>query len=85
MNGQIWAQLFGFLIAIALILLGIVFNRQDVKELRLELRAELSQLRGDMNHEISQLRSDMNHNFMEFYRTLGQHDAKIDNLEKRRG
>jgi hypothetical protein len=72
MNGQVWGQLFGFLIAIALILVGIIFNRQDVKELRLELR-----------EEISQLRSDMNHNFMEFYRTIGQHDVKIENLEKR--
>ncbi len=68
MNGQTWGQLFGFLIAIALILASIIFNRQDVRELRTE---------------IGQLRSDMNRNFMEFYRTLGQHDARIDNLEKR--
>ncbi|MFZ0311449.1 MAG: hypothetical protein WAL85_01960 [Candidatus Korobacteraceae bacterium] len=65
MNGQIW----GFVIAIALIMLGIIFSRTDAKELRAE---------------ISQLRTEMHTNFVEFYRTLGQHDAKIENLEKRR-
>ncbi|HUI82765.1 MAG TPA: hypothetical protein VL240_00995 [Candidatus Binatia bacterium] len=63
-------NILGFVIAIALILAGILFNRQDNKDLRGALEA---------------LRNDMNKNFFEFYRTLGQHDARLDNLEKRSG
>jgi len=63
------ANILGFAIAIALILAGILFNRQDYKELRATVEA---------------LRSDMNKNFYEFYRTLGQHDPRLDNLEKGR-
>ena len=49
-------SIFGFAIAIALILAGILFNRQDNKDLRATVEA---------------LRNDMNRNFFEFYRTLG--------------
>ena len=62
-------NLIGFAVAIALILAGILFNRQDYKELRATVEA---------------LRNDMNKNFYDFYRTLGQHDARLDNLEKGR-
>jgi uncharacterized protein YoxC len=82
MNGQIWA----FVIAIALIMLGIIFSRTDSRELRTELRTEMLQLRTEISQlrtETSQLRT-MHSNFTEFYRSLGQHDIKIENLEKRR-
>lgn len=59
---------------IALIAAGILFNRQDYKDLRAEI--------GTIRTDITQLRADMHREFLEFYRTLGQHDAKIENLEK---
>jgi hypothetical protein len=34
--------------------------------------------------EITSLRSEMYREFEQFYRTLGQHDAKIEALEKQR-
>ena len=71
-----------FGITIALILAGILFNRQDAKELRSEIgtfRIELGALRT----ELGALRTEMHREFREFYRTLGQHDAKIEVLEKK--
>jgi hypothetical protein len=72
------------------IILGILLNRSDVRELRTEMRAEIRGLRGEMTSEISglrseiaNLRSEFHHEFREFYRTLGQHDVRIENLEKR--
>ena len=69
-NVAMAGNILGFAIAIALILAGILFNRQDNKDLRATVES---------------LRNDMNRNFFEFYRTLGQHDARLDNLEKRNG
>ena len=68
------------------IILGILLNRSDVKELRVEirgLRGEMTSEIGALRAEIANLRSEFHHEFREFYRTLGQHDVRIDNLEKR--
>lgn len=78
------------------ILAGILLNRQDVNNLRAEVRADISSLRaelqahtGSLRNDINSLRADMvslrdemHREFREFYRTLGQHDARIDALEK---
>jgi len=90
MNAQLWIQVWGFVVAILLILAGILFSRQDVKELRLEvssLRSELhselgrvqADLRSELGGKIDRLQADL----AQFYRTLGQHDVRIENLEKR--
>ena len=56
-----------FAITLVAILAGILLNRNDVKELRAELRAEIGTvrgeigtLRGDVRGEIGTLRSDIN-------------------------
>jgi hypothetical protein len=61
------------------IILGILLNRGDVRDLRSEMRSKI----GGLRTEISHLRSEFHREFREFYRTLGQHDVRIDNLEKR--
>jgi hypothetical protein len=50
------------------IIAGILFNRSDFQ--RLEGR-------------IDAMQAEMHQEFREFYRTIGQHDARLDNLEKR--
>ncbi len=75
MNTEMWIQIWGFVIAIILILAGILFNRQDVKE----LGGKIDRIQSDLAGRIDRMQSDL----AQFYRTLGQHDARIDNLEKR--
>ena len=80
MNVQVWIQIWGFVIAIALILAGILFNRQDVKELRSELNGQINGLRSELGGKMDRLQADLT----QFYRIIGQHDARIENLEKGR-
>lgn len=73
-------------IPVLVIILGILLNRSDVKELRAALAAESASLRSEIastRTEIANLRSEFHQEFREFYRTLGQHDIRIDHLEKR--
>ena len=76
MNAQMWIQIWGFVIAMILILAGILFNRQDVKE----LGGKIDRIQTDLAGRIDRIQTDL----AQFYRTLGQHDARIENLEKRR-
>jgi predicted nucleic acid-binding Zn-ribbon protein len=76
------------------ILGGILFNNQALArvETRLDgrldrvenemrdVRGEIKDLRGD----VTSLRSEMHREFEQFYRTLGQHDARLDNLQSDR-
>jgi hypothetical protein len=55
-------------IGIIAIIAGILFNRSDFQ--RLESR-------------IDAMQAEMQREFREFYRTLGHHDARLDNIEKR--
>ena len=50
-----------------------------------DFRGEIRDLRGeirDVRSDLTGLRSEMHREFEQFYRTLGQHDAKIEILEK---
>ncbi len=62
------------------ILAGTLFNNQALTRLETRLDGRLDR----MQSEISSLRSEMHREFEQFYRTLGQHDARIENLEKQR-
>ena len=74
------------------ILAGALFNNQGLA--RLESRvdgrsdktdARLDRVQGEiasLRTEMTALRSECHREFDQFYRTLGQHDARIDNLEK---
>ena len=76
------------------ILGGILFNNQALGrvEARLDGRLdrvenEIRDLRGDIKDsrgDMTSLRSEMHREFEQFYRTLGQHDARLDNLESDR-
>jgi len=86
MNAQLWIQVWGFVVAILLILAGILFSRQDVKELRLEvsnLRSDLSRVQADLRTELGGKIDRLQGDLAQFYRSLGQHDVRIENLEKR--
>ncbi len=86
MNAQLWVQIWGFVVAILLILAGILFSRQDVKELRLEvssLRSELGRVQADLRSELGGKIDRLQADLAQFYRSLGQHDVRIENLEKR--
>jgi predicted nucleic acid-binding Zn-ribbon protein len=68
--------------------LGRVETRLDGRLDRLEnnlkdFRGEIRDVRGeikDLRGEMTSLRSEMHREFEQFYRTLGQHDARLDNL-----
>jgi hypothetical protein len=69
------------------ILMGILLNRQDyarldakIDRLDLKLDGKMDALRGDLSGQINGLRDDIK----EFYRTLGQHDVRLDALERER-
>ncbi|MFT4112801.1 hypothetical protein [Silvibacterium sp.] len=51
----------------SVIVLGILLNRSEVRELRAEMRAEIAGIRTD----ITNLRDEFHREFREFYRTLG--------------
>jgi hypothetical protein len=61
-------------VPVVVILIGMLLNRQDANR----LDAKIDSLRHNIEGKIDGLRSDMR----EFYRTLGQHEARLDNLEK---
>jgi predicted nucleic acid-binding Zn-ribbon protein len=52
-----------------------------------DFRGEIRDVRGeikDIRSDLTDLRTEMHREFEQFYRTLGQHDARIENLEKQR-
>ncbi len=69
------------------ILLGILYSRQDYARLdvkmdglRSELSSKIDAQESNLSAQINELRSYMR----EFYRILGQHDARLDSLERDR-
>ena len=75
------------------ILAGVLFNRNDTKDMRLEMRAELKDIRA----ESKDLRAEMNARFnklddhlgridadlRQFYHLTGKLEASMDAIEKR--
>ncbi len=62
------------------ILMGILLNRQDYARLDAKIDGKIDGLRTDLTGQINGLRDDIK----EFYRTLGQHDARLDAHERTR-
>jgi hypothetical protein len=82
-------DILGFGVVLLAIFAGILFNgrrseriEDSIKELRSEFMAELRResqsIRTEARSDIGQIRNDIK----DFYRTLGQHDARLDRLEK---
>jgi len=71
------------------VLVGILLNRSDTNRLDARLTTEVSRITAeiadlkkdirDLRNDIASFRSDQR----EFYRTLGQHEVRIENLEKK--
>jgi len=82
-------DIIGFGVVLLAILVGILFNgrrseriEDNIKDLRSEFMAELRReslsIRSEARADIGRIR-----NYIKgFYRTLGQHDARLDRLEK---
>jgi hypothetical protein len=65
------------------ILAGTLFNNRAIS--RLERRLDrIDDEIGAMRWDMTSLRSEMHREFEQFYRTLGQHDARLDNLQRER-
>jgi len=78
-------DIIGFGVVLLAIFAGILFHgrrseriEDSIKDLRSEFMAELRRESVSIRAEISQIRDDIK----EFYRTIGQHDARLDRLEK---
>ncbi|HEY0796005.1 MAG TPA: hypothetical protein VGD64_09515 [Acidisarcina sp.] len=89
----------GFGLVIAAILAGILLNRYDVKELRGDtnrgldkLESRLDKVQGDLSTRLDRVHGElsgrldrMQADLSQFYRTAGQHETRLDTLEKRVG
>jgi len=74
-------------IPVFVIFIGILFNRADFTRMEARMQALETRLEGRMDKlqsELNSLRNEMHSEFREFYRTMGQHDARLDNLERDR-
>jgi hypothetical protein len=70
-------------IPVLAILFGILLNQRGLD--RVEARME--KMEGTLNGRIDHLSARIDRilaDLLQFYRTLGEHDAKIENLEKRK-
>ncbi len=65
-----------FAVTLLAILAGILLNRNDMKELRADLKGEIGSLRAEMNARLTKIQDDLN----SFHRSLGQHDKAIENI-----
>ncbi len=71
------------------VLVGILLNRNDVSRLDSRITTEVSALRGDMQGirgEIGKMREDIQSirdDQREFYRSLGEHEVRLSNLERK--
>jgi len=71
MSGEIW----GFASAIALILVGILLNQTGLHR----VNDRLDRIQSGLGARLDRMQTDLS----QFYRNLGQHDARLDNIEKR--
>src|SRR5271170_5840899 len=68
------------------VLVGILLNRSDTNRLDARITTEIAALKASVTAENRELRADIaliRSDQREFYRTLGQHEVRIDNLEKK--
>jgi hypothetical protein len=68
------------------VLVGILLNRSDTNRLDARITTEISVLKASVTAEIREIRSDLaaiRNDQREFYRSLGQHELRLDNLEKK--
>jgi hypothetical protein len=68
------------------VLLGILWNHQEIRD----VRGEIANLHADLRGEIANLRTEMNTRLIviegdlrQFYKDLGRHEAEIEALKKR--
>ena len=66
-------------IVLLAVLAGILFNNSKLDKLESRLDSRITSLENRMNAGFDRMQSDM----AQFYRILGQHDARLDNLEKK--
>jgi len=62
-----------------------LWNHRGLVRIENRLGARLGGMQhgiSSMQSELAALRSEFHREFEQFYRTLGQHDARIDNIEK---
>jgi len=72
------------------VLAGILFNNSKLDKLESRLDTRINSLEGRLDARITSLEGPMNAGFdrmqadmAQFYRILGQHDSRLDNLEKK--
>ena len=73
-------------IPVLAILFGVLWNNQGLRDLKSELKSDLKDLRSEMKSDFLRIESKqdrMQADLSQFYRILGEHGARIDNLEKR--
>jgi hypothetical protein len=63
-----------FFILLGTVLAGVIWQRVDIHQ----LSGRLDRMQSEMNARIDRMSDDMK----QFYRTLGQHDARLDSMEK---
>ena len=73
-------------IPVLAILFGILWNQQGLRDLRNDMTsrfnsadARLDRVQSEVNGRLDRMQADLS----QFYRTLGQHDAKLEALGKK--
>jgi hypothetical protein len=61
------------------VLAGILFNNSKLDKLESRLDTRINSLESRVNAGFDRMQADM----AQFYRILGQHDSRLDNLEKK--
>jgi len=62
-----------------MVLIGILLNQRSFDRLETGFNARIDRLESRLESRLDRIESDLR----EFYRTLGQHDSRLDNLENR--
>jgi outer membrane murein-binding lipoprotein Lpp len=66
-------------IVLLAVLAGILFNNSKLDKLESRLDARINSLESRVNAGFDRMQADM----AQFYRILGQHDSRLNNLEKK--
>jgi hypothetical protein len=68
------------------VLVGILLNRSDTNRLDARITTEIAALKASVTADIREIRSDLaaiRNGQREFYRSLGEHELRLDNIEKK--